>query len=109
MTTIEGTRAATGRLLCAAVPVLAIHGLTQGPDGFDATELAAFSREQGWTACAEPTGRSLGQRQWRASVFLSGAPNGRGGGLVSGTTGHGATEAEALAVAVASMIRRWSV
>jgi hypothetical protein len=95
----------TGRLYAAALPVLAAHGLVPGPDGFDPVDLAAFAEARGWWVLAEPTARPTLIRRWRASV-LRPSSTGTAGALVAGTVAHGATEAEAVAVALASMLRR---
>jgi hypothetical protein len=90
-----------------AVPVLASHGLAPGPDGFHPADLFAAVNDRGWIAHTERGTSSGITRRWRASIL-----NHRQtvdypvSILVGGTHGHGATEAEALAVALAGMLRR---
>jgi hypothetical protein len=90
-----------------ALPVLALRGLAPGAGGFDPAALVAFAAGRGWTATAERFPRTRGTLAWRATVFASVPPAGGAAAIVSGVFGSGTTEAEALAVALASMLRRW--
>jgi hypothetical protein len=89
-----------------ALPVLAAHGLVPGPGGFDPGALVAFAAARGWTATAERRPRPRGTLAWRATAFASAPPAGGAAATVLGVYGSGATEAEALAIALASMLRR---
>jgi hypothetical protein len=89
-----------------ALPVLAAHGLAPGAGGFDPADLVAFAAARGWTASAERLPRPPRTLAWRATVFASVPPAGGAGATVCGVYGSGATEAEALAIALASMLRR---
>jgi hypothetical protein len=91
----------------AALPVLAAHGLVPGPAGFDPGDLVACAAARGWTATAEHLPRRPGTLAWRATVFARDPRVVASGVTVSGAYGSGATEAEALAVALASLLRRW--
>jgi hypothetical protein len=89
-----------------ALPILAAHGLTPGADGFAAADLVAFLEGRGWTVSAERTDLAAPSRRWRATVFARRPQGGGGHVLLSGVTRHGATEGEALAMALASLLRR---
>jgi hypothetical protein len=89
-----------------ALPVLAAHGLAPGAGGFDPDALVACAAARGWTASAERVPGARGTLSWRATVFASAPPAGGAAATVSGVYGSGATEAEALAIALASMLRR---
>jgi hypothetical protein len=89
-----------------ALPVLAAHGLAPGARGFDPAALVAFAAARGWTATAERLPRPPRTLAWRATVFVHAPLAGRAEAIVSGVFGSGATEAEALAIALASMLRR---
>src|SRR5215207_1056898 len=94
------------RLWTRALPVLATHGLVPGPDGFDVTDLAAFAQKRGWQSSTEQTGHQGRGQRWRATVSIRyAAATGFGVGL-GGNFGHGTTEDEALAIALAGMIRQ---
>jgi hypothetical protein len=97
--------AVRARAYATALPVLAAHGLVPGPDGFAVVDLVAFAAARGWRVSAEPAARPTLLRRWRATVLRS-SPPGTAGAPVAGTFAHGATEAEAVAVALASMLRR---
>src|SRR5262249_31881850 len=90
-----------------ALPVLSAHGLEPGTTGFDAGDLYAVAGDRGWVANVERGTAAGSSRRRRASVIapLRTAANPTAV-LVGGTTGHGPTEAAALAVALASMLRR---
>jgi hypothetical protein len=97
----------TGRLYAAALPVLAAHGLVPGPDGFAVVDLVAFAAARGWGVSTDRVAKARGLRRWRAVILVHNpVPVGRAGIQVGGTTAAGTTEAEALAVALASMLRR---
>jgi hypothetical protein len=85
-----------------ALPILANQGLVLDADRVEVGALAAYARCQGWQHSTEPTGQPFPTRRWRATVLMRQASH----GYLSGTHGHGATEEEALAIALASMIRR---
>jgi hypothetical protein len=94
----------------AALPVLEHHGLVPGPGGFDPADLYAVAGHRGWLAYAEPGTGTGPSRRWRASVMAHrGETSSPVAVLVGGTIGHGQTEAEALAVALAGMLRRGDV
>jgi hypothetical protein len=89
-----------------ALPVLAAHGVAPGPDGLDPADLAAAAEARGWRVSTEPAaGAGSPQRRWRATV-MGPASTGPAGVFAAGTHAYGATETEALAVALASMLRR---
>ena len=92
-----------------ALPVLAAHGLIPGPDGFAPEDLVAFAEQRAWGTSAEPTGRRARNRRWRATVFSRREGSSRVHAPLGGATRYGATEAEALAVALASLLRREGV
>jgi hypothetical protein len=94
-----------------ALPVLSAHGLEPGTAGFDVGDLYAVAGDRGWVANVERGTATGSRRRWRASVIAHRRETNRPlPVLVGGTTGHGPTEAQALAVALAGMLRRceWS-
>ena len=93
------------RLWTRALPVLAAHGLVPGADGFNVQDLAAFAQHRGWQTSTVRTGHLGRGLRWRATI--TGRPVATTPEVTfSGTYGHGSTEDEALAIAVAGMIRR---
>lgn len=100
----------TIRRYTATLPVLAAHGLAPGPAGFEVADLYALAAYRGWLAHAErSTARGPGRR-WRATVVHHRRETANPiAVLVGGTSGHGGTEAEALAVALAGMLSRYDV
>ena len=97
---------ARSRWWMRALPVLAAHGLVPGPDGFDVADLAAFAQERGWQSSTERTGHQGRGRRWRATILTRFAPAPGRNVALSGTHGHGDTEDEALAIALAAKIRQ---
>jgi hypothetical protein len=85
-----------------AVLILAEQGLHPIDDGFTSSHLAAYAAHQGWTVSIEQTSSPLPRRRWRASVTARLLPH----GYLMGTLGSGATEEEALVIAVAGMVRQ---
>ena len=89
-----------------AAAILAAHGLVPGPGGFAAADLVAFAVGRGWAARAERTAARGPTRRWRATVAVSLAGATPPRVLLGGATRSGATEAEALALALATVLRR---
>jgi hypothetical protein len=90
-----------------ALPVLSAHGLAAGPAGYDPADLAAVAATRGWVLNAEPSRRVQGVQHWRATVLAHRCDLGNPMGItVAGTSAHGASESEAMAVALASMLAR---
>ena len=84
-----------------ALPVLTAHGLEPGTTGFDVGDLYAVAGDRGWVANVERGTAAGSSRRWRASVFAHKRTATNPTAVrVGGTTGHGPTEAEALAVAL---------
>jgi hypothetical protein len=96
-----------GRVLryADALPVLAAHGLVPGPAGFAAADLIAAAAARGWAARTERVA-ARGTLRWRATVFGATRYRRHSGPMLTGATRRGATEAEALAVALAGLLRR---
>src|SRR4051812_22093221 len=84
-----------------AVLVLATQRLVPGQEGFTSSQLATYAERQGWSVSTEQTSTQSPRRRWRATVTARLLPR----GYITGTQGSGATEEEALAVAVAGMVR----
>ena len=90
-----------------AAAVLAAAGLEPGPDGYDPTALVAAIEGRGWRWSVEPlAGSPPTRRRYRALVV---APSHRltaGGGQCAtpAARGRGATEAAALAQALAKQL-----
>ncbi len=88
---------------------LAAFGLAPGPDGWDAADLAAAVEGRGWRWSVEPAGRAgagyARRPVFRAMVFAPGAaPDGRPVTGLRAYRGRGASEGEALALAVARLL-----
>ena len=102
---VLGAGVSPNRRYARALPVLAAHGLLPGPAGFDPADLAAVAAARGWGVSTEPAAKATPARRWRATV--SARRPGRGKEVsLGGAHGHGATAAGALAVALASLLRR---
>ena len=84
-----------------ALAILADNGVEH-----DRESLACFAERRGWAVTTEVTGRPITRRRWRAAVFVTHLTVTSNYPMLSGATGHGATEEDSLAVAVASMLRR---
>ena len=90
----------------SALAILEAHGLIPGPDGFDLHELTALATQCCWHVFTERTTYHTPNRRWRATVSQRSTFAGTVGGIHRGAHGAGATEADALAIALASMIRQ---
>jgi hypothetical protein len=83
--------------------------LAPGQEGFDVVDLLDLAAYRGWQASVERAGAVAGSRRWRATVLTVRPQSDAFQTVLSGTVSHGATEGEALAVALASMLRRGDV
>jgi len=90
------------RTYAEAVEELAKHDLIPDHNGFTLSHLMSYAAEQGWSVTTEQTSAKAVGRRWRASVTTHLPPN----GYIIGAQGSGATEEEALAVAMAGILRR---
>lgn len=94
-----------GERALARTGTLAAHGLSVGPDGYDLGALTRLLDQRGLRWATEPVSLSgTRRRRWRATVFAA-RPGGGKVGCLWGARGHGASEAEALATALAAMLR----
>src|SRR3954447_23077265 len=84
-----------------AVVVLATRQLVPGPEGFTMSQLATYAERQGWSVSTEQISTKFPHRRWRAAVTAHLLPR----GYITGTRGSGAAEEDALAIAVAGMVR----
>ena len=85
-----------------AVAVLVTQRLFPGQEGFTISQLATYAARQGWSVTTEQTTNPLVHRRWRATVTARHISD----GYISGTQGYGSTEEDALAIAVAGMVRQ---
>ncbi len=85
-----------------AVAVLVTHRVVADQNGCTVSHLATYAARQGWRVTTEQTTNPLVHRRWRATVTARHISD----GYISGTQGYGATEEEALAIAVAGMARQ---
>jgi hypothetical protein len=85
-----------------ALMILTAQGLVRGPDGLELHDLCAYALRQGWQVSTERTRKQLPKRRWHATVSNRQVAD----EVLSGTHGYGITEDEALAIAVAGMVRQ---
>ena len=86
--------------------ILAAHGIVPGPDGYDLNALVRLVDQRGWHwSSARVTNSGRLEARWRVTIFASRAGEDRTGS-VQGARGRGATEAEALAGALATLLHR---
>jgi hypothetical protein len=84
-------------------------GLAAGPQGFDLEALERLATTRGWTWTTTPASTHQGRPgRWRASVFVPADVSGRSMCVAKGSRGAGASEAEALAKALATALARES-
>ena len=90
-----------------AAAVLAAAGLEPGPDGYDPTALVVAIEGRGWRWSVEPRAASPPNRpRYRALVVAPSrwSPASGGHGATPSARGRGATEAAALAQALAHLL-----
>ena len=82
-------------------------GLTTGPQGFDLEGLERLATSRGWVWTTTPGRTHQGRSgRWRASVFVPAAVTGHRPCVAKGSRATGASEAEALAKALATALAR---
>jgi hypothetical protein len=86
-----------------ALALLAAHGVAT-----DVGSLSRFAEGRGWTVTVGAAVPSQRRHRWRATAFATRGGATPGLSTLTGATGRGATEEEAMAVAVAvaGMLRR---
>ena len=105
-------RTTTGRpthadLLTWADGILAAHGQTPGPNGYDVAALGALAEAHDWGHATEWREDTHVDRRWRATVYRLDAPRAQAW-VTGGATGSAQTEGDALAIALARMLARAS-
>ena len=88
--------------------VLAAHGITPGPAGYDLNALAAALDVRGWDHRVEELDPGhIGRDHFRAIVFRrTGSLVGGAAGVTRAYRGRGRTKEDALAQALATMLSR---
>jgi hypothetical protein len=88
-----------------AATVLATHGLTRPPDGYQVEDLAAVADARNWGHATEHRPTTHLDRRWKATVYPLDVPNPQPW-ITGGKTGSATNEVDALAIALARMLER---
>jgi len=83
-----------------AAKVLAAYRLYPGPDGFSFSQIVAFATQHRWNLSTVQAANGA-CCQWQASVSNAGVLN----GPITGARGYGASEEDALVIALATMVQ----